>query len=63
MVHTKSQGHRPSGSAEDFERVFTIYGHGGHLGHVSSNGRHSGPKIFKPEKNLEFFRLKFWVQR
>ena len=26
--------------------------------HVSSNGRHSGLKIFKPEKNLEFFRLK-----
>ena len=25
---------------------------------VSSNGRHSGLKIFKPEKNLEFFRLK-----
>ena len=24
----------------------------------SSNGCHSGPKIFKPEKNLEFFRLK-----
>ena len=29
----------------------------------SSNGGHSGYKIFKPEKNLEFFRLKFWVQR
>ena len=26
---------------------------------VSSNGRHYGLKIFKPEKNLEFFRLKF----
>ena len=24
----------------------------------SSNGRHSGLKIFKPGKNLEFFRLK-----
>ena len=30
---------------------------------VSSNGGHSGPKSFKPEKNLEFFRLKSWVQR
>ena len=28
------------------------------LGDNSSNGRHSGLKIFKPEKNLEFFRLK-----
>ena len=26
---------------------------------ASSNGWHYGLKIFKPEKNLEFFRLKF----
>ena len=26
--------------------------------HISSNGRHSGAIFFKPEKNLEFFRLK-----
>ena len=38
MLHTKSQGHRPSGSGEeDYKRVFTIYGHGGHLGHVTRN--------------------------
>ena len=35
MLHTKSQGHLPSGSGEDFLRVFTIYGRGGHLGHVT----------------------------
>ena len=36
MLHTKSQGDRPSGSGEeDFLRVFTIYGRGGHLGHVT----------------------------
>ena len=36
MLYTKSQGHRPSGSGEeDFLRVFTIYRHGGHLGHVT----------------------------
>ena len=36
MLHTKSQGHRPSGSGEvDFLRVFTIYGRGGHLGSVT----------------------------
>ena len=29
----------------------------------SSNGCHSGPKIFKPEKNLEFFRLKNFGSR
>ena len=34
MLHTNSQGHWPSGSGEeDFYKVFTIYGHGGHLGH------------------------------
>ena len=36
MLHTKFRGNRPAGSREDFIRVFTIYGHGGHLGHVTS---------------------------
>ena len=37
MLHTKFLGNRPAGSGEeDFCRVFTIYGRGGHLGHVTS---------------------------
>ena len=37
MLHTKFRGNRPAGSGEKiFWRVFTIYGHGGHLGHVTS---------------------------
>ena len=32
MLHTKFRGNRPAGS----EVFFTIYGHGGHLGHVTS---------------------------
>ena len=37
MLHTIFRGNRPAGSEEeDFKRVFTIYGHGGHLGHVTS---------------------------
>ena len=37
MLHTKFHGNRPAGSGEeDFLRVFTIYGRGGHLGHVTS---------------------------
>ena len=37
MLHTKSQGHWPFGSKEeDIKRVLTIYGRGGHLGHVIS---------------------------
>ena len=35
MLHTKFQGHWPFGSSEDILRVFTIYGHGGHLNHVT----------------------------
>ena len=35
MLHTKFQGHRSIGSGEDFFKVFTIYGHGGHVGHVT----------------------------
>ena len=36
MLHTKFRVNRPAGSGEDFLRVLTIYGHGGHLGHVTS---------------------------
>ena len=36
ILHAKFQDHRTSGSGEeDFLRVFTIYGHSGHLGHVT----------------------------
>ena len=36
MLHIKFQGHRSTGSGEeDFFKVFTIYGHGGHVGHVT----------------------------
>ena len=36
MLHTKFRGNRSAISGEDFQRVFTIYGHGGHLGHMTS---------------------------
>ena len=37
MLHTKFRGNRSVGSGEeDFQRFSTIYGHGGHLGHVTS---------------------------
>ena len=36
MLHTKFCKNRPAGSGkEDFCRVFTIYGRGGHLGQVT----------------------------
>ena len=36
MLHTNFHENRPASSGEDFLRVFTIYGHGSHFGHVTS---------------------------
>ena len=37
MLHAKFRGKRPAGSClEDIQRVFTICGHGCHLGHGTS---------------------------
>ena len=37
MLHIKFRGNRTAGSGEeDFLRVFTIYGHDDHLGHVTN---------------------------
>ena len=36
MLHTRFRGNQPAGSGEEeFLKVFTINGHGGHLGHVT----------------------------
>ena len=36
MLRTKFQGNQLNGSGEEvFFKVFTIYGHGSHLGHVT----------------------------
>ena len=40
MLHTKFHENRPAGSGEeDVLVVFTIVGHGGHLGHVTRISR------------------------
>ena len=36
MLHTNFLGNRPAGFGEDSLKCFTIYGHGGHLDHVTS---------------------------
>ena len=37
MLHTNFRGNQPAGSGEDaFLKGFTIHGHGGHFGHVTS---------------------------
>ena len=35
MLHTKFRGNRSAGFRDDFWRVFTIHGRGGHLGNVA----------------------------
>ena len=36
MLHAKFQNHRPpSSEEEDVLKIFAIYSHGGHLGHVT----------------------------
>ena len=35
MLHAKFHDHRTSVSGEEDFKVFTLYGHGGHLGHVA----------------------------
>ena len=39
MLHTKFRENLPAGSGEDVCVVFTIVGHGGHLGHVTPISR------------------------
>ena len=57
MLHTKFRENRPPGSGEeDFLKVFTIYGRGGHLGHVTQMPR---TKISFPL--LKEAPHKFWL--
>ena len=58
MLHTKFRGNRTASSGEeDFSRVFTIYGYGGHLGHVtsitSSDFHFLVPEIFETKFGTE----------
>ena len=58
MLHTKFRENRAAGSGEDFRRVFTIYGHGGHLGHVTRvmliNFHFLVPESFNTKFGLEW---------
>ena len=59
MLHTKFRGNHPAGSGEEeFCRVSTIYGRGGHLGHVTSI-LSSNFHFLVPES----FRTKFCSER
>ena len=58
MLHTKFCENRPASSGEEDLRVFTIYGHGGHLGHVTrimlTNFHFLVPESFHTKFNSEW---------
>ena len=55
MLHAKFQDHRTSGSGEeDFLSFFTIYGHGGHLGHVTWTIYTKFPSPFPRRLHIKF---------
>ena len=64
MMHTKFQGHEPLGSREeDCFNVFTTYGHGGHLGHVTKTiwAKYRSPIPKKLHMKFDFDWLSgFW---
>ena len=55
MLHAKFQDHRTSSSGEeDFFKVFTIYGHGGHLGHVTWTNYIKFRSPFQERRHIKF---------
>ena len=54
MLHTKFRENQPAGSGEDYERGFTIYGHGGHLGHVTQMLQTNFRSPYSRRLNIKF---------
>ena len=55
MLRAKIQTHRPSGSGEeDFLKVFAIYSHGGHLGHVTLTNYTNFHSLFLRMLHIKF---------
>ena len=55
MLNTMFQGNQPSGSGEEhFFRVFTIYGHGGRLGHVTCSNNINFLSLFARRLQIKF---------
>ena len=55
MLHANFQDHMTSGSGEEiFCKVFAIYGHGGHLGHVTMTIYINFCSSFQRRFNIKF---------
>ena len=62
MLHTKPQGHWPFGSGEeDFWRVFTKYGRGGDLGHVTPPPPPPANKLSFPRPMEALHEIWLWL--
>ena len=54
MLHAKFRGNRSAGSGEDVGKVFTIYGRGGHLGHVTQMPQTNFRSPYPRELHIKF---------
>ena len=54
MLHAKFRGNQTFGSGEDFLRVFTIYGCGGHLCHVTQMPRKNFCCLYPRRLHIKF---------
>ena len=64
MLHTKFCENWPAGSGEeDFFKGFTIYGHGGHLGHVTSIISNIFISMYLKAYIQNWFKMARWILR
>ena len=61
MLHVKFQDHRTSDSGEDFLKIFTIYGRGGHLGHVTWTIYICSCDVWNNHKAVQCDKCEMWV--
>ena len=54
MLHTKFCGNWPTSSREEDLKDFNIYGHGGHLGHVTKISRTKFQCHYQRRTNTKF---------
>ena len=55
-LHAKFQNHRPPGSEEEevFFKIFVIYSHGGHLGHLTMTIHANFHSLFMRTLRIKF---------
>ena len=54
MLHTRFRGNRPAGSGKKILKDFTIYGRGGHFGHVTQMPRPNFRSLYPRRLHIKF---------